>query len=132
MAVYVHLKSLLTQLSQEMKEGREACLYFLQKLIHNLIYWVYVKKKSYQFKKALQIATNYEQWERQALELDKLYGHSRWKYDPRSEFYDYRNARYLLMYLKQLRKNKIDKGLVYTLRSHLNKNLYGIANPLLY
>jgi predicted acylesterase/phospholipase RssA len=52
--------------------------------------------------------------------------------DPRSELYDYRNVRYLYTFLSKLRKNNLTKGLVYTLRSNLHKNLYGIANPLLY
>jgi hypothetical protein len=64
--------------------------------------------------------------------LDKLLRNNRWKADPHSNNYDYKNANYLNIYLKELRKKDLVKGLVYTLRSSLSKNLYGIANPVLY
>lgn len=125
-------KLLVMQTVTEIIHTEKAFGYFLQKLIKAILYYIYIKNKSYRYKANLLKAQSYQEWEFHALKLDKLYRNNKWKLDPRSDMYDYKNARYLLMYLRQLRKHDLVKGLVYTLRSHLSKNVYGIANPILY
>ena len=75
---------------------------------------------------------SYEEWEEFAKELDKLHRKNKWKSDPRSISYDYKNTQYLYYFLVQLRKNGLSNMMVQILRCSLQKNIYGTANPALY
>lgn len=64
----------------------------------------------------MSIAQSYDEWESLALELDKLLSKEKWKSDPRSSHYDFRNVEYLYYFLHNLRENGLTKGLMHTLK----------------
>mmetsp|Transcript_13000 Transcript_13000/g.12996 ORF Transcript_13000/g.12996 Transcript_13000/m.12996 type:complete len:82 (+) Transcript_13000:80-325(+) len=77
-------------------------------------------------------AKNYKEWEETGKEMDGVLRNNKWKAEMRSRNYDYKNVNYMYLFLKELRRNDLAHGLTYTLRSNLCKNMYGIANPVLY
>jgi hypothetical protein len=74
----------------------------------------------------------YEDFMTYAKSLDFLEGRERWKLKNESSLYDYERIEARYNNMKTLRKNKDIMGLVRGLRSDLQKNLGGIANPELY
>lgn len=114
-AKVIHIIAL--QIGKEIGETQSALYFFFKNFIKYVVHYIYVKNQSYMLKKQLQTANSYEEWREYALELDKLNGLHKWKADPRSDYYDYKNTKYLLLFLKELRTQKLTQGLLHTLRS---------------
>lgn len=110
------VKLILWQMGQECNQTRKAVMHVLQGMLNYLINAIYVQHKTYKLKQELKLAATYDQWEVIAAELDKINGKNRWKSDPRSNLYDYRNALYLTEFLSHLRERGLTKGIVHTLR----------------
>lgn len=109
------------QLSKEVRESQSAITGLLQRILNYFIHTIYIQHKSYKLKQELRLAVNYDRWEELALELDKLHGINKWKANPRSNMYDYRNTQYLCEFLMRLREKGLTKGIVHTLRCSLQK-----------
>lgn len=126
------IKALFYMIKNEIVMTNSAVFDLINRLLHYFIHAIYVKHRSFKLKQEIKHAESYEEWENLALELDKLYGRHKWKADPRSAAYDYRNVEYLYKFLHQFRTKGLTRGLIHTLRCSLQKNLYGIASPELY
>jgi len=109
-------KALLSQAIREVKETQGAASEILQKLLNYFIHTIYVQHRSYKLKQQMKMAITYDQWEAIALELDHLHEKQKWKQDPRSSHYDYKNTLYLYKFLNELRHKGLTKGLIHTLR----------------
>jgi TAG lipase/lysophosphatidylethanolamine acyltransferase len=119
-------------IKREVQMTNAAVVDLINRCLYYFIHTIYAKHKSYKINQDIKMAETYEQWENLALDLDKLYEKHKWKADPRSQAYDYRNVEYLYKFLLQFRTKGLTKGLIHTLRCSLQKNMYGIANPALY
>jgi TAG lipase/lysophosphatidylethanolamine acyltransferase len=80
----------------------------------------------------LNKATDYEQWEEAALNLDNLLGLDMWRNNPTSRHYDYRLINERLRSIERARASSDVYTLVNWLRSGLVRNLGNITAPHLY
>ncbi|CAI2359434.1 unnamed protein product [Moneuplotes crassus] len=122
------IKGIFSQSMKELGEVRKALTFFLYKLIKTVYVHLHVRKLT----KKMMEAKNYKEWEETGKEMDGVLRNNKWKAEMRSRNYDYKNVNYMYLFLKELRRNDLAHGLTYTLRSNLCKNMYGIANPVLY
>lgn len=82
--------------------------------------------------KQLADAENYTQWYDIAAQLDELNGRISWRAQEESRFYDYQSIRRRLDRLRQLRKKKDNRGLLFALNEGIHGNMGGIGRPALY
>ena len=83
-------------------------------------------------KKALEEATDLEQWQRIALELDKLCGHTAWKAAPNGPDCDYKLLRSVSAELMRFRQEADWRGLMFHLTNILHRHFCNIASENLY
>lgn len=82
--------------------------------------------------KDMDNAKDYSTWRDIALEFDKESGLEEWKQRQTSDLYDHHLIRTRLNKLKELRKNKDDIELFYTLNEGIHGNLGGMGRAALY
>ncbi|MEM7763778.1 MAG: DUF3336 domain-containing protein [Pseudomonadota bacterium] len=77
-------------------------------------------------------ANTYAQWKRAAIRYDKNHRLDKWKRRERSSQYDYVAIRERLDMLQELRQQRDDHGLLFTLNEGIHGNLGGMGKPDLY
>ncbi|MFK8053556.1 MAG: DUF3336 domain-containing protein [Woeseiaceae bacterium] len=77
-------------------------------------------------------AETFAQWRRAAIRYDKTHRLDRWKKRDRSNLYDFVAIRSRLDELRELRANKDNHGLLFTLNEGIHGNLGGMGKPDLY
>ncbi|KAK3337209.1 hypothetical protein B0T19DRAFT_437877 [Cercophora scortea] len=80
----------------------------------------------------LHTATDFEEWDEAALQLDNLLGLDLWRNNPTSRHYDYRLIHERLVRIHAARASGDMHALVNLLRSGLVRNLGNITSPKLY
>ena len=91
-----------------------------------------MSRESRKFEKALNSASNYQEWFEAATELDRLEGMDEWRANNESEDYDFRLIASRTKLIRRLRRRKDYDQLVFRLREELHGNLGNMANPRLY
>ncbi|KAI9367700.1 hypothetical protein BJX61DRAFT_280023 [Aspergillus egyptiacus] len=97
-----------------------------------LLFWWRSKSPRTRLRHSLEIATNYEDWEETAFELDELLSLDLWRQNPTSKHYDYRLIMGRLTALMTAREDDDILTLVNLLRSGLVRNLGNITSPKLF
>ncbi|KAL2794265.1 acyl transferase/acyl hydrolase/lysophospholipase [Aspergillus keveii] len=97
-----------------------------------LLSWWRSKSPRTQLRHALKIATNYEDWEEAAFELDEILSLDLWRQNPTSKYYDYRLIMGRLTALMTAREDDDILMLVNLLRSGLVRNLGNITTHKLF
>ncbi|KAI5951461.1 hypothetical protein KGF54_004535 [Candida jiufengensis] len=91
--------------------------------------WTGERKK---LRDKLRNSTSYEEWIKNAKELDKYLHLDKWSENPKFSYYDYKTVRLTLIKLKKARtENKISELLIL-LQGCLKRNFAGIENRQLY
>lgn len=80
----------------------------------------------------MKTADTYAQWKRAAVRYDKLHRLDRWKKRERSHLYDFIAIRARVDELRELRADKDNQGLLFTLNEGIHGNLGGMGRPDLY
>jgi predicted acylesterase/phospholipase RssA len=80
----------------------------------------------------LAVANDYGEWTRVAQALDDVSGRSRWKRREASALYDHAHVRKRLDTLRELRKARDARGLVFAIEEGIHGNLGGMGKPILY
>ena len=84
----------------------------------------------------LLTASEYTEWSKAAYELDQLEGKHKWKYNNRSNVFDYNKVQYNVRYLSKLiadhHKSHDPTALMRYLRSRLLRNIGNIGDSKLY
>jgi hypothetical protein len=95
--------------------------------------FVLLKNRIKKLEHALKRASTVDEWIKIAKQLDLLDASIEvWKNKDESPFYDYKRIKGKTAFMEKLRANQDIKALVRFLRTDLQKNLCGIANPELY
>jgi NTE family protein len=81
---------------------------------------------------AMASATCYQEWKQAALQHDKVSGAARWRQIDQSRRYDFVSIRSRLDHLRNLRKHKDDRGLLFTLNEGIHGNMGGMGRSELY
>ncbi|KAL3489764.1 acyl transferase/acyl hydrolase/lysophospholipase [Aspergillus germanicus] len=97
-----------------------------------LLSWWRSKSPRTRLRHALKIATNYEDWEEAAFELDEILSLDLWRQNPTSKYYDYRLIMGRLTALMTAREDDDILMLVNLLRSGLVRNLGNITTHKLF
>ncbi|CEN62105.1 Putative Patatin-like serine hydrolase [Aspergillus calidoustus] len=97
-----------------------------------LLSWWRSKSPRTRLRHALEIATNYEDWEEAAFELDEILSLDLWRQNPTSKYYDYRLIMGRLTALMTAREDDDILMLVNLLRSGLVRNLGNITTHKLF
>ncbi|KAL2872199.1 triacylglycerol lipase family protein [Aspergillus lucknowensis] len=97
-----------------------------------LLSWWRSKSPRTRLRHSLAIATNYEDWEEAAFELDEILSLDLWRQNPTSNHYDYRLIMGRLTALMAAREDDDILMLVNLLRSGLVRNLGNITSPRLF
>ncbi|KAJ0424536.1 acyl transferase/acyl hydrolase/lysophospholipase [Aspergillus carlsbadensis] len=97
-----------------------------------LLSWWRSKSPRTRLRHALQITTNYEDWEEAAFELDEILSLDLWRQNPTSKYYDYRLIMGRLTALMTAREDNDILMLVNLLRSGLVRNLGNITTHKLF
>ncbi|KAL4785098.1 hypothetical protein BJX76DRAFT_325587 [Aspergillus varians] len=97
-----------------------------------LLSWWRSKSPRTRLRHDLTIATNYEDWEESAFELDELLSLDLWRQNPSSKHYDSRLIMGRLTALMTAREDDDILTLVNLLRSGLVRNLGNITSPRLF
>ena len=83
-------------------------------------------------KKAMENATNYEEWREAAIAHDARTGMDRWKATEQSRLYDYVAIRVRLDELRTMRSRRDNRGLLFSLHEGIHGNLGGMGRQSLY
>ena len=87
---------------------------------------------SHKYERDLAGATNYDEWQAAALELDRLDEKDQWRELHESPDYDHRLIASRVKLLRKLRRQQDLELLMFRLREELHGNLGNMANPALY
>ena len=89
-------------------------------------------RKLKKLEKAMDSATNYDEWTEHALAHDELSGAKRWRDIDQSRQYDYAQIRLRLDRLRSLRVRNDYQGLMFTLNEGIHGNMGGMGRSSLY
>lgn len=98
-------------------------------LLEYLFTWVGERKR---LRDKLRASKTYDEWIKNAIELDKYLNLDKWSENPRFSYYDYKTIKLTISRLKALREQNNDKELMVFLQGCLKKNFAGIENRQLY
>lgn len=77
-------------------------------------------------------ATSYAEWREAAAAHDKLTGMDGWRDSDESDHYDFKSIRQRLNRLKNLRRKRDNKGLLFALNEGIHGNMDGMGNERLF
>lgn len=98
-------------------------------LLEYYLTWVGERKR---LRDNLRQSKNYEEWVKNALELDHYLNLDKWSINSRFSYYDYKTIRLTINKLKVLTANNADTELMVFLQGCLKTNFAGIENRQLY
>lgn len=91
--------------------------------------WVGKRKK---LRDKLRESKTYEEWVKNALELDRFLNLDKWSENPKFSYYDYKTVELTISKLSSLREKGQDNELMVILQGCIKKNFAGIENRQLY
>jgi NTE family protein len=84
------------------------------------------------FEKAMEQASNYEEWKEAAIAHDRKSGLERWKSTEQTHLYDFASIRLRLAQIRKLRRSGDNRGLLFHLHEGIHGNLGGMGRFALY